>query len=269
VTLAAEPHDERASKLVARYDAHAAAYRELWAQVLRRASIRLLDALGQRSVRRAIDVGAGVGSLCPDLRALFPSALLIAIDRSHGMLTRAPSGTIRVVADARALPLPTDSVDLALCVFMLFHLAQPIDGLAEARRVLRRGGCVGTATWGTDLESLAFRIWTACLDEHGAAPPDPVTQPQDDVLDTPEKMEGLLQTAGFTQVRAWTDRLVTTIDLEHLLKLKTSMGNEKTRFDSLDRDAQVACVAEARRKMEALAPADFTASATIVYAIAT
>lgn len=258
---------ERDRKLVERYDAHAAAYEKLWAPTLRLASVHLLRELAGKPVRRLIDIGAGVGAGWADLRAAFPLACIVGLDRSPGMLRMAPPAMARVVADARMLPLSSESVDAALLVFMLFHLNEPIEGLLEARRVLRPGGLVGTVTWGSGLESPAMRIWTQCLDDHGAAPPDPVTEARDDLLNAPEKLSALLRKAGFETTRTWSDDLVTVIGLEHLLELKTRMGSEKARFDSLDEPARQACVARARQRLEGLAPADFVATAQIVYAV--
>jgi len=260
--------NERDQKLVERYDAHAAAYQELWAPTLRLASVRLLPELAGKRVHHIIDVGAGVGALWSDLRAAFPSGFLLGFDRSPGMLQIAPPEMARVVADARALPLASASVDVALLVFMLFHLSEPADGLREARRVLRPGGFVGTVTWGSSLESQATQVWTRCLDEHGAAPADPVTAARDELLNTPEKIDVLLRAAGFETIRAWADNLVTVIGLEHLLLLKTRMGSERARFDSLDETAREHCVASARQRLQALTPTDFTATAQIVYALA-
>ena len=150
----------------------------------------------------------------------------------------------------------------------MFHLNDPIEGLLEARRVLRPGGFVGTVTWGSGLESPAMRIWTQCLEDHGAAPPDPITEARDDLLNTPEKLAALLREAGFEVIRTWSDDLVTVIGLEHLLELKTRMGSEKARFDSLDDASRQDCVEGARQRLERLAPADFAATGRIVYAVA-
>src|SRR5216110_2379895 len=97
--------DERDRKLVERYDAHALPYRELWASTLRLASVHLLRELAGTPVRRVIDVGTGVGALWSDLRAAFPEANVVGLDRSPGMLQMAPPEMARAIADARALPL--------------------------------------------------------------------------------------------------------------------------------------------------------------------
>jgi len=209
-----------------------------------------------------------VGLLLPGLRGAFPGAFVLGVDRSPGMLALAPTGVPLAVMDARQLALSPASVDLILMVFMLFHLDTPLDGLREARRVLRPGGRVATVTWGGDLESKATRIWTECLDTHGASPTDPAMAARHASVDTPEKMEALLRAAGFTLPHAWVEDLVSTLDLEHLLRLRTTMGSAKPRFDSVDPTTQQACIAEARRRMEELAGEDFVARASIVYAIA-
>lgn len=260
--------DDRAGKLADRYNREAPAYRDLWAPVLRVAGCRLLREIENTGVQRAVDVGTGVGSLFEDLRAVFPAAFVFGIDRSRGMLLLAPAGLPCVVGDASQLPVVSDSVDLAVFAFVLFHLENPEEGLREARRVLRTGGWVATVTWGEDLQSNATRTWTACLDEHGAAEPDAGTAARHAAVNTPEKMELLLRGMGFRSVRAWTEDLVSTIELEHLLSLRTSMGSEKARFDTLDDAARDACIASARRRMKALPAEDFVVSGQVVYSVA-
>jgi SAM-dependent methyltransferase len=68
------------------------------------------------------------------------------------------------VADARALPQPSDSADMVLLLGPLYHLLQPEDrhaALAEAARVLRAGGVVIAAAisrWGSALDGLAREL---------------------------------------------------------------------------------------------------------------
>ena len=255
------------SLLAARYDREAAAYTELWAPILRKAAARLVDELRGGHVARVLDVGAGVGSLWPDLRAAFPAAFVVGVDRSPGMIGLAPAELPRAVMDARHLALRSGSVDRVILAFVLFHLERPLSGLREARRVLRTGGRVGTVTWAATLESKATRIWIECLDHYGAAAPDPATETRHEEVDTPEKMMKLLDEAGFVSTRSWAETLRTHIDADHLIRLRTSMGSCKPRFDSLDTRAQADCVAVARHRLKKLAPEDFMAQGEIIHAL--
>jgi len=258
----------RAHELTERYDREAAAYRDLWAPILHVAARGFVQQCASIPARCILDVGTGVGTLLPELGAAFPGAQVIGADRSHGMLALAPAGSARAVMDGAQLAVANASVDLVLMAFMLFHLANPADGLRETRRVLRPGGRAGVLTWAGELQSEATRIWIECLDAHGAAPPDLETQPRHDLVDTPEKMQNLLTQAGFRDIRAWGDDLVYRIDLEHLLRLRTTLGSAKPRFDSLAPQAREACVADARRRMQELSPDEFVARGRVVHATA-
>jgi hypothetical protein len=107
-----------------------------------------------------------------------------------------------------------------------------------------------------------------CLDAHGAASPEPLGPARSEEVDTPQKMNALLHAAGFSEARAWLEDLVCVIDAEHLFRLKTSVGSSKWRFDSLRPDTRRSCIAEARRRMEALREGEFVARGSVVYAVA-
>ena len=51
---------------------------------------------------RAVDVGAGVGALWPDVRSAFPDARVLGVDRSAGMLRLAPAATPREIVQKLA-----------------------------------------------------------------------------------------------------------------------------------------------------------------------
>lgn len=259
--------NDRTRQLTQRYDREARAYRDDWAPVLHEAGVTLVRELAGIAPRRVLEVGAGVGTLWPDVRAAFPSARITGVDRSLGMLSLAPRAMPRAVMDARRLAVPTGTMDLVLMVFMLFHLEEPAAGLVEARRVLRDGGRIGVLTWAGDLTSEAFRIWDEILDAAGAAPPDPTAQSRHDLVDQPAKMEQMLDGAGFSPVRCWEDDLVSEVGAEHLVRLKTNVGSSKPRFDGLDPGVREACVSEARRRFGALSPKDFVARGRVVYSI--
>lgn len=250
-----------------RYDDEAAAYRDLWAPVLREAGLRLLSALADHRPRRILDIGAGTGTLLADLEERFPRARVVALDRSPGMLRLASSRFPRVVTDAGRLPVAADCADLALLVFMLFHLPAPREALTGVLRALCPGGRTGLATWGRELDCAAMRAWNRCLDDHGAAQPDPALETRHEPFDAPHKLATMLRDAGFRDVRAWDEELVRSIGIEHLLLLRTRMGSSRERLRSLEADSRSRCVAEARRRLTALQPADFVARGRIVCAV--
>lgn len=97
------------------------------------------------AARTLLDVGCGTGLVMTHLRR--PGLRCVGADRSPGMLalaaTRLGPGHV-VLADSRALPFATASVD-AVSMIWLLHLVTGVETvLAEAARVLAPGGTLIT-----------------------------------------------------------------------------------------------------------------------------
>jgi malonyl-CoA O-methyltransferase len=112
----------------------------------------------RRTPRVALDLGCGPGHAADAMQIRWPRAWVIAIDlalpmlrrtarRSWNPLRRAPD---RVCADARALPLADDSVDVLFCNLCLQWVEDLPAAFAGFRRVLRPGGLLLCSTFGPD-----------------------------------------------------------------------------------------------------------------------
>jgi SAM-dependent methyltransferase len=211
------------------YSATADAYAEFWSPVIRLPGRRLLEALPWDHVRRVLDVGTGTGALIPEILNHAPTARVIGIDPSWGMLARAMGTRVPLVAmDAMALGVRAGTFDVAVLAFVLFHVPDPPVALAEVRRVLRRRGSVGMTTWAEEPATPANQIWDDELGVAGAWDPRPQAT-QDALMNAPEKVRDLLDAAGFTPGRVWIERVEHQWSVPRFMGLRTGFGITQTK----------------------------------------
>ena len=107
---------------------------------------------------RVLEVGCGAGWFWEAASDRFPAHLAVTLsDLSPGMLAGA-SARVRaldrrwslteLIADANHLPFARESFDIVLACHMLYHLANPAQGVAEIARVLAPGGVALVSTNG-------------------------------------------------------------------------------------------------------------------------
>ncbi len=257
--------EEDARRLAEVYSAQARGYADGWSPIIRPIGRNLLAALAWPGARRVLDVGAGVGAHFSDIRSLAPGAWVLGIDRSPGMLELARAhGVPLALMDAMDLGLRTASIDVAVMIFVLFHLPDPVTALGEIRRVLRPRGMLGTTTWAEDPEVEASRVWEEELDRCGATDPMPIPARGDALMNSPEKMAELFSTAGFEPVRVWVEPVEHRWDVNALFALHVGFGRTKRKLESIDPDRRTTFLERVRQLWAGLGPNAFLYRATVV-----
>lgn len=111
---------------------------------------QLADLADLEPGHRVLDVGCGPGALTHELVSRLGADAVAGVDPSETFAAAArerhPGVDVRV-ASAEALPFADDEFDRTLAQLVVHFMADPVDGLAEMRRVTRPGGMVITCVW--------------------------------------------------------------------------------------------------------------------------
>lgn len=116
-----------------------------------------------------LDLGCGTGSFYPALKDRFPAAQYIGLDLAPGMIefarARCSDGGDWVVADAEAIPLATNSVDLIFSSLAVQWCYRPQHLFAELARIMRPGACCVFTSLGPGTLCELRAAWAA-VDTH-------------------------------------------------------------------------------------------------------
>lgn len=169
----------------------------------------MLDALHLQPGQRVLELAAGLGEtgfLAAELVA--PMGGVIVSDQADEMLegARARLGELSLsnvelqVLNAEWIDLPVASVDAVLCRWGYMLMADALAALRETRRVLRPGGRVTLAVWGP-LEENPWAVLTDReLRERGLIERPVPGTPGPFAFGARERVTGLLEEAGFTEI---------------------------------------------------------------------
>jgi SAM-dependent methyltransferase len=138
----------------------------------------LLDAAGVKPGQTVLDLCCGQGNVAAVL--ISRGCKVVGADFSPAMLElarRRLPDAIFMTADAQDLPFPDGTFDVVVSNVGICHVPDQPRALAEARRVLRRGGRFAMTVWcGPDI-SPSYELVYRMIKTHGAsgitAPPGP------------------------------------------------------------------------------------------------
>ncbi len=187
-----------------RWDAHVAAYEQVFEPLTDSFAARALQALAPLPGLDLLDAGAGAGGAA--LMAARLGARVTAVDASPAMAARiaaraagAGLAVTAAVADGMALDLPDAGFDRALSSFGVVLFPDPARGMAELHRILRPGGRVAVVTWTQPHRyELAARLRAATIAVRGATPPGEM--PAQLRFIDPDRLSALLSHAGFSAI---------------------------------------------------------------------
>ncbi|NJN23733.1 MAG: class I SAM-dependent methyltransferase [Acaryochloridaceae cyanobacterium RL_2_7] len=109
-----------------------------------------LKSIGIKPTMRALDLACGVGQTTLALARYLTQGSVLGVDQSEEMIRRAqlssdPSLSPRItfeVGQAECLAFESQSFDFVYARLLFQHLAQPLQVLAEIKRILKPGGVV-------------------------------------------------------------------------------------------------------------------------------
>jgi SAM-dependent methyltransferase len=184
-----------------------------------------------------LDLGAGTGAA--SRAATSAGAVAVAVDVALGMLLhQRTSRPPAAAADCGALPFRSHAFDAVAAAFVLNHLPDPVQGLAEANRVTRPSGIVLASVFSArpvhpakeQIEAAAVRFgyrrpsWYARM----KAEVEPLTA-------TPEALQRAALAAGLADVRVVEQEVDVGLDrAEDLVAWRLGMASMAPFVASLD-----------------------------------
>jgi SAM-dependent methyltransferase len=169
----------------------------------------MLESAELRPGERVLELACGAARVgFHAAAAVRPGGSVLCSDFAEGMVRAVEERVSRTgvdnveprVLDAERLDLGDESFDAVLCRFGYMLMADPDRALSESRRVLRPGGRLVLAVWGPpEGNPWLATVTGSVMDRLGAPPPEPGT-PGPFALGEPERLRGLLESAGLKDV---------------------------------------------------------------------
>jgi SAM-dependent methyltransferase len=157
------------------------------------------DFAGVASQKRVLDVGCGPGALTKVLLERLGADAVTAVDPSEPFVAaieeRLPEVDVRL-GSAEALPFEADLFDGSLAQLVVHHMADPVAGIREMKRVTEAGGVVAACVWDHGgRRSPLGPFWTALREF------DPQSTADEDYLGAREgELVAIFDAAGFGDV---------------------------------------------------------------------
>jgi SAM-dependent methyltransferase len=221
----------------------------------------LISSLDPKPGQTILEVAAGVGDTGFAVASIVGlQGRLISTDFSPGMVDAArrraeelgiDNADLRVL-NAEKMDLDDDSVDGVICRWGYMLMADPAAALAETNRVVRPGGRLAFAVWGTPDKNLWAATPAMVMVERGAFPPPEPGAPGIFALADHGRIKELVTGAGFADPKIEEVPFTFTYDdLDHYWRSTNELaGPLAAAIAKLSDDDQQAVKEEVGRRVE-------------------
>jgi SAM-dependent methyltransferase len=177
------------------WSARARGWAELWAGLAQPAREEVAEATAIGAGMRFLDIGCGSGEMC--VLASTRGATVSGVDAADGMIEiarrRLPEADLRV-GPMELLPWDDGTFDVVTAFNALQFAADYAGALAEAARVVRRGGRVAICNWGRREDQEVLAVTAPLRAMEPPEPPSPTPDPPP--VREPGVLERLAREAG-------------------------------------------------------------------------
>ncbi len=178
---------------------NAAQYDDIFAPISSQAIDVILDQLGDLSGLAVLDICCGTGEFSK--AALNKGAQVTGLDFVPAMveIAAAKIGEGKfVTGDAEKLDFEDGRFDVAVSSFCLRHLGNPVQALAEAKRVLKPGGRLAYTTWLSPAKGWELnQIVMDAVAQHGTSDVDLPPAPSSSTFTEEDEAVETLAALGF------------------------------------------------------------------------
>lgn len=198
-----EPDTRRSDDAALAYEGVAGA----WATGPSRVYDRLAEAVvagypGGVAGQHIVDIGAGTGAV--SRAVLNRGGRVTAVDAAADMVRHMRADGIDAVdGDLLALPFEAMMFDGAIAAFAISHVADPVQALAEARRVVRDGGAVVIGGFAAAPANASKDVVDAVAQRYGYARPawyDTLKREFEPLTNTAERLRECARRAGLAEI---------------------------------------------------------------------
>lgn len=202
--------DVRTATVRALWDDVASIYQDVMVPALREPHLAIRALAGDVGGLDVLDLGCGTGAMAELLGPggarvtavdLAPHMVAVARERLAGV----PGIAGVEVMDAQALDLPDSSFDLVVAALSLMFCPDHPAAFGEVHRVLRPGGRLVMACWGTPDQCESVTVGRVAAGFADRRPPEGT--PSGQALGDPDHLRALLDRAGFGPIDMTSRRM--------------------------------------------------------------